>query len=296
MATEEKKKVGKDNLENKEPKIEEISKKSPAEDKKAEPAVSPEVEESAIEGAVADEGIDLDTIPDAEEVIEAEKPKRARRYDDEDTEVEWSPKTQLGKMVKAGEIGMNEIFSTHHQIRESEIVDFLLPGIEEITMLIGGSPGKGGGIQRRPSRRTVRVHKSGRRTKTSMMTIVGDTKGYLGIGVGKAATNKAARDKSLKNAKLALFPIRKGCGSWECSCGDGHSIPYAIAGKCGSVEVKLMPAPRGLGLCASDEMKKIFQIIGIKDVRLKSRGQTHSRINFIFAIEDALKNINRMKF
>lgn len=237
---------------------------------------------------------DEDATKDLEEEVVA--PAVTKEDEEEGELASWVPKTKLGEMVKAGEMTLDEVFSSRHQIREPEIIDFLLPDVEEKMMLIGGSPGKGGGIQRRPSRRTVRVHKSGRRTNASMMTIIGDARGYIGIGVGKANTNKAAREKSLKNAKLNIFPVRKGCGSWECNCGEGHSIPFAITGKCGSVEVKLMPAPKGLGLCVSDEMKKMFQILGIKDVRLKSRGQTGTRINFIYAIEDALKNLNRMKF
>ncbi|MGC9310218.1 MAG: 30S ribosomal protein S5 [Candidatus Aenigmatarchaeota archaeon] len=238
---------------------------------------------------------EINAVPEEVEEVEEKKPRRRGRYEEDEEEKVWEPKTRLGEMTKAGKITIGQIFEGPYVIREPEIVDCLLPGLEENTMLIGGSPGKGGGIQRRPSRRTVRVHKSGRRTNISMMTIVGHPSGYLGIGVGKASANRAAREKSLNNAKLNIFPVKKGCGSWECGCGEGHSIPFMTKGKCGSVEVKLMPAPRGLGLCASDEMKKIFQAVGIKDIRLKSRGQTHSRTNFIFAIEDALKNINRMK-
>jgi small subunit ribosomal protein S5 len=207
----------------------------------------------------------------------------------------WTPKTKLGRQVKAGEIGVDQIFEIGQSIREPQIIDLLFPNLQETMMLIGGSPGKGGGIQRRPSRRTVRVHKSGRRTNISMMTIVGDTRGYLGVGIGKASANKVAREKALNAAKLNMFPVKKGCGSWECNCGQGHSIPFTVHGKAGSVEVKLMPAPKGLGLCVSDEMKKVFEIAGIKDVRIKTRGKTHSRINFICAIEDALRNINKVK-
>ena len=56
-----------------------------------------------------------------------------------------------------------------------------------------------------------------------------------------------------------------------------------------------MPAPRGLSLCAPDEIKKIFELSGIKDIRMKSRGQTGTRFNFIYAVENALKNLNKMR-
>ena len=233
---------------------------------------------------------------DEEGKVEAKIEEEVKEEEgEEEGENKWAPKTRLGELVKFGKVTAGEIFETGQVIREPEIIDILFPNLQETTMLIGGSPGKGGGIQRRPSRRTVRVHKSGRRTSVSMMTIVGDPAGYLGVGIGKANSNKAAREKSLRSAKLNLFPVRKGCGSWECGCGEGHSIPFTIHGKAGSVEVKLMPAPKGLGLCATDEMKKLFQATGIKDIRMKTRGKTHSRMNFIYAIEDALRNINRMK-
>lgn len=233
---------------------------------------------------------------DEEGKVEAEIEKVVVKEEEgEEGGKEWAPKTKLGELVKFGKVTPDDIFETGQVIREPEIIDILFPNLQEITMLIGGSPGKGGGIQRRPSRRTVRVHKSGRRTSVSMMTIVGDTRGYLGVGIGKANSNKAAREKSLKTAKLNLFPVKKGCGSWECSCGEGHSIPFTTHGKAGSVEVKLMPAPKGLGLCATDEMKKLFQAAGVRDIRMKTRGKTHSRMNFIYAIEDAFKNANRMR-
>ena len=120
-------------------------------------------------------------------------------------------------------------------------------------------------------RRTVRIHKSGRRLNLSAMVVVGNKNGYIGVGIGRAATNKEAIQKAARKARMNIFPIRRGCGSAECRCGEEHSIPFISFGKTGSVLVKLMPAPKGLKLCSPEEIKKMFRLAGIKDIRIKSR-------------------------
>ena len=54
--------------------------------------------------------------------------------------------------------------------------------------------------------------------------------------------------------------IRRGCGDWGCFCGTAHSIPFAVEGKCSSVVVKLLPAPKGTGLVVESELKKMLSI------------------------------------
>src|SRR3989338_6232630 len=89
----------------------------------------------------------------------------------------WKPKTELGRKVVDGKIQtIDKIFESGARIREPQIVDALLSGLENEIVLIGGSTGKGGGIKRTPSRRTTRMHKSGRRFNISVMTIVGNGK------------------------------------------------------------------------------------------------------------------------
>lgn len=230
--------------------------------------------------------------------VETEKKKADKKIEAEKKVLEekpWVPKTKLGNLVNEGKISLEDIFKLGYKIKESEIVDSLITDLEEGIIYIGGGPGKGGGIQRKAARRTIRIHKSGRRINISAMVVVGNKKGYLGIGFGRALTNKEAIKKATRNAKLNIFPVRRGCGSAECKCGEEHSIPSTSIGKTGSVVVKLMPAPRGLGLCAPDEIKKLFRLVGIKDIRIKSRGQTGTRLNFIYAVENALKNLNKMK-
>lgn len=208
----------------------------------------------------------------------------------------FAARTSLGKKVLEGRItSMDEVFSSGEKIIEPWVVDKLLPGLENELILIGGSPGKGGGIKRTPAKRTSRMHKSGRRYKTSSLVIVGNRNGYVGIGLGKGLDLRAAINKAIDTAKKAILPVRRGCGSWECRCGNPHSVPFAVTGNYGSVRIVMKPAPRGVGLVASEEAKKIFQLAGIEDVWCKSFGQTQTTINFANAIIDAFRRLNKMK-
>ena len=209
---------------------------------------------------------------------------------------EWVPRTKLGKSVMEGKIStMDEIFEQGKKIMEPEIVDFLLPDIENELILIGGSPGKGGGKRRTPSKRTARMHKSGRRFNTTCLVVAGNKDGYVGLGVGKAPDFRGAMKKATKKAKLNIIPIKRGCGSWECGCGKGHSIPFEVSGKQGSTIATLKPAPKGLGLCTSNSVKKMMVLAGIKDVWIKSFGKTKTRMNFMKAVFNALKKLNTIK-
>jgi len=125
--------------------------------------------------------------------------------------------------------------------------------------------------------------------------IVGNEDGIVGVSKATSPEARNAINKAIKKAKLNLTIINRGCGSWECGCNTNHSIPYKIKGKCGSVRVELLPAPKGVGLVCSDEIKKIFRLSGIKDIWIKSYGTTRTRINFISAIFNAFKNLNIYK-
>src|SRR3989338_9382529 len=109
---------------------------------------------------------------------------------------EWIPRTELGKRVFSGEISsMQEIFNNGWKIKEAQIVDRLLPDIRSEIIFMGGSPGKGGGIKRTPTRRTVRIHRSGRRYKISACVVVGRP-GYIGIGKATAKEHDVAINKA----------------------------------------------------------------------------------------------------
>jgi len=135
------------------------------------------------------------------------------------------------------------------------------------------------------------MHHSGRRFRTSAFIVVGNEDGLVGIGRGSSVETRIAMEKAMKKAKLNIIKIKRGCGSWECSCGAEHSIPYKSKGKSGSVRVEIFPAPKGMGLVAGNEAKKIFKLAGVKDIWMKTLGNTSNRINLMYAIFDALKKL-----
>lgn len=207
----------------------------------------------------------------------------------------WLPKTELGKAVMNGQItSMDEVFKSGKKIKEPEIVEKLL-NLQTDIIFIGGSPGKGGGIRRTPTRRTARMHRSGRRYKISAVVAVGNGDGYFGLGKSEAIENRDAINKATENAKLNIIPVKRGCGSWQCGCGESHSIPFSVTGKSGSVKVVLLPSPKGVGLAVGDEAKKIMKLAGIKDLWAKSFGRTKTRVNYSLALFDAFKKLNRTK-
>jgi small subunit ribosomal protein S5 len=210
----------------------------------------------------------------------------------------WVPKTDLGRAVFEGRVtDIEEVFKEGSKIAESEIVDVLIPNLENEIIMIGGTSGKGGGKRRTISRRTTRMHKSGRRFRVSVMVVVGNKNGYLGIGIASGPPNmhRGVINKALHQAKLNIIPITRGCGSWECGCGTTHSIPIKTMGKTGSVSVNLMPAPKGIGLCCSAEMKKVMRLAGITDIWVKTRGHSQTRYNFAKAVFSALKKVNTLR-
>lgn len=208
---------------------------------------------------------------------------------------EWIPKTELGRKVKAGEIkDIDEILRSGKPILEAEIVDALLPTENEL-LLIGQSRGKFGGGQRRIFKQTQKKTREGNKPQFATLAVVGDRNGHVGIGLGKSKETVPAREKAIKNAKKNLFLIRRGSGSWEDLRAEAHSIPYSVEGKCGSVKIKLMPAPKGKGLVVEKEVAKILQLAGIENIWSKSFGQTQRKINLIYAAEKALKQLAKVR-
>lgn len=208
----------------------------------------------------------------------------------------WVPKTELGKKVKSREITtFDMILETGKPILEPEIVDALLPNIDSDLLMIGQSKGKFGGGSRRVFRQTQKKTKEGNKPKFSTYAVIGNKDGYVGLGFGKAKETVPAREKALRNAKLNIIKVVRGCGSWQCGCKNPHSIPFAVVGKCSSVTVELKPAPKGTGLKAEKEVAKVLRLAGIKDVWTKVRGQSRNKINVIVALEKALIKLNNTK-
>jgi len=192
----------------------------------------------------------------------------------------WEPVTALGAKVKSGEItNFEQIVNTGKPILEPEIVDVLLPDLEVGTLEV---------------RTTQRVTDSGKRTKFRVVVVIGDRKGHVGIGVGKSEELKPALDYAVKNAKKNMISIKTGCGSWECRCGDPHSIPRFTSGKEGSTVVRLKSAPKGLGLAANSVVKRVLVMAGVKDIWSQALGGSNI-YNMALATVKALDSLNTLK-
>jgi small subunit ribosomal protein S5 len=208
----------------------------------------------------------------------------------------WTPKTELGRRVKAGEItSITEVLDGATPILESEIVDTLLPGMEHDLLLIGQSKGKFGGGARRVFRSTQKKTSEGNKPKFSTYCVIGNRNGIVGVGYGKAKETVPAREKALRRAKLSIFKIARGSGSWESTTSEAHTIPYKVTGRCGSVRITLIPAPKGKGLVCEKEVAKILRFAGIQDIWSISDGQQRNKVNLIKATEDALRQLTKMR-
>ena len=208
----------------------------------------------------------------------------------------WQPKSDTGRKVKSGEItNIDQILDKGAKIREAQIVDKLLPGMQTNYIMIGQAHGKFGGGKRRIIRQTQKKTAEGNKPMFAAMAVVGDERNHVGVGIGRAKESIPAKEKALRQAKLNLMSVTMGCGSWKCGCGTKHSLPFEVYGKSGSVEVKLMPAPKGTGLAVDDELKKVLRAAGYKDLWSKTWGQTRKKINFIHATVNALRKASQMK-
>ncbi|MFX1378114.1 MAG: 30S ribosomal protein S5 [Promethearchaeota archaeon] len=195
-------------------------------------------------------------------------------------EEEWFPKTKLGELVKQGLITLDKIFQNNLVVKEKEIIDILLPQLREDVITI---------------KMVQKMTASGQRSRFKAVVIVG-ADGFLGVGASKSKEVGPAIRKAIDKAKLSVVPIMRGCGSGECGCGGTHSIPFKVEGKCGSVKIRLIPAPAGVGLASADKVKQVLKLCGIEDIWSKTFGDTRTSENLVKATFDALKNAHKYNF
>ena len=193
----------------------------------------------------------------------------------------WTPRTRLGRMVMNGEIlTYEEALATGFPIREVEIVDALLPEMEDDVLSVNM-------IQR--------MTDSGRRVRFSVLCAVGNGDGYVGLSICKGKEVASTIQKAITQAKLNLIPVFRGNGSWESEEGPGNSIPFKATGRSGATRVTLLPAPSGKGLVIGDYGRRVLRLAGVEDVWSRSSGQTRSTINFAKATFTALEALGRAK-
>ncbi|MBN1802948.1 MAG: 30S ribosomal protein S5 [Candidatus Lokiarchaeota archaeon] len=192
----------------------------------------------------------------------------------------WVPRTKLGELVQQGLITLDKIFQNNLVVKEKEIVDLLLPQLAEDVVTI---------------KMVQQMTASGQRSRFKAVVIVGSD-GFLGVSASKSREVGPAIRKAIDKAKLSVIPVLRGCGSKECGCGGSHSIPFRVEGKCGSVKIRLIPAPAGVGLACADKVKQVLRLAGIEDVWSKTYGDTRTSENLVKATFDALKNAHKYNF
>ena len=187
----------------------------------------------------------------------------------------WQPKTRLGRLVQDGEIeDMSEALGSGLPLKEPEIVDQLLPGLDDEVLDIN---------------MVQRMTDSGRRVKFRCVVAIGNRDGYVGYAEGRDDQVGGAIQKAIEVAKLNIIDVSRGCGSWECGCGRPHTVALKSTGKAGSVDVELIPAPRGLGLAGGETVRHVLDLAGIEDIWTRSSGKTRTTVNFAKATFNALR-------
>jgi small subunit ribosomal protein S2e len=191
-----------------------------------------------------------------------------------DEENAWVPVTKLGRLVKEGKIGsIEEIFLFSLPVKEAEIIDFFLKDklIDEVMKIMP--------VQKQSS--------AGQRTRFKAFVAVGDTAGHVGLGVKCSSEVANAIRGAITAAKLNVAPVRR--GYWGRTSGLPHTVPCKVTGACGSVRVRLIPAPRGTGLVSSPAGKRLLHMAGVADCYTSQRGHTRTMGNSIKAIFYALR-------
>lgn len=128
--------------------------------------------------------------------------------------------------------------------------------------------------------RVTKVTKGGRHFRFSAVVVVGDRKGKVGLGTGKANEVPDAIKKASQAATKNITKV---------SVVDERTIPHEATGVCGASKVMLKPAAKGTGVKAGGPVRSVLEMAGVKDILSKSLG-SNTKINMAYATLNALKS------
>jgi small subunit ribosomal protein S5 len=128
--------------------------------------------------------------------------------------------------------------------------------------------------------RVTKVVKGGRVLAFSVLVVVGDGKGRIGVGKGKAKEVPLAVQKAVEQAKNRMSQVVLNDGTFY----------HEVRGSHGASDVMLMPAPKGTGIIAGGAMRAVFEVMGVSDVMAKCHGSTNP-YNIVHATLDGLSNL-----
>jgi len=136
------------------------------------------------------------------------------------------------------------------------------------------------------ARRVARVMAGGRRFNFSLVIIIGDKKGRVGVGLGKGVDTALAIDKAVRDAKKNLFTVLRT---------PSGSIPHKVMAKYSSSTVEIIPS-QGRGLVAGSAVRTVLDLAGVTDVVTKIHTRSKNKLTIARATVEALKQLRLPEF